>query len=69
MEAELMVRGIHCRACEMLVKDVCSDFSEITSCSVDIKSGEVVIEHGEGFDIAKLKTEIENLGDYKVTIL
>ncbi|MBI4151959.1 hypothetical protein HY496_03225 [Candidatus Woesearchaeota archaeon] len=50
----------------MLVKDIASDFPEITSCTVNLKAGKVVIVHKEGFDVARLKTEIENAGDYKV---
>jgi copper chaperone CopZ len=68
MRTEFKVDGFHCKSCEMLVKDVCSDFSEITSCTVDVKTGKVVIEHKDGFDVTKLKKEIENLGDYKVKL-
>jgi hypothetical protein len=50
----------------MLVKDVAGDFPEITSCKVNIKTGEVVLEHKEGLKVDKFKREIESLGDYKV---
>ncbi|HIJ11578.1 TPA: heavy-metal-associated domain-containing protein [Candidatus Woesearchaeota archaeon] len=66
MKTEFTVKGFHCKSCEALVKDVAEDFSDITSCMVDVASGKVVIEHAEGFDVGKLKKEIEELGDYKV---
>ena len=66
MKTEFKVKGFHCQSCEALVKDVAEDFSEITSCSVDVNTGKVVVEHKNGLDIAKFKKEIEELGDYKV---
>ena len=66
MKTEFKVKGFHCKSCEMLVKDVAEDFPEITSCNVDVKSGKVVLEHKEGLDVGKFKSEIESLGDYKV---
>ena len=66
MRTEFKVTGFHCASCGVLVKDVAEDFPEITSCDVDVKTGEVVIEHKEGFNITKFKKEIENLGDYKI---
>ena len=66
MKAEFIVEGFHCKSCEMLVKDVCADFKEITSCNVDIKTGKVVVEHEQEFDVEKLKKEIEDLGNYKI---
>ncbi len=66
MKHEFTVKGFHCGSCEMLVKDVASDFSEITSCQVNVKTGKVVIDHKEGFDVQKLIKEIEELGEYKV---
>ena len=66
MKTEFIVTGFHCKSCEMLIKDVCSDFKKITSCKVNVKTGKVVIEHEQGLDFTKLKSEIESLGDYKV---
>ena len=66
MKTEFIVTGFHCPSCKMLMEDVCSDFAEITSCSVDVKTGKVVIEHEPGLDFTKLKKEIESLGKYKV---
>ena len=66
MKTEFVVQGFHCPSCEMLVKDVAEDFSEITSCSVDVNTGKVSLEHKDGLDISAFKKEIESLGDYKV---
>jgi copper chaperone CopZ len=66
MKTEFKVTGFHCKSCEMLVKDVAEDFPEITSCSVDIKTGKIILQHDAGLDIQKFKKEIESLGDYTV---
>ncbi len=68
MKTVLKVSGFHCPSCKMLIEDVCSDFSQITLCNVDVKAGKVVIEHKESLDLAKLKNEIESLGEYKVKL-
>jgi copper chaperone CopZ len=66
MKTEFMVKGFHCKSCEMLVKDVAEDFPEITSIGVDVKTGKVIVEHKDGLDVKKFKKEIEGLGEYKV---
>jgi len=52
----------------MLIKDVCSDFPQIKSCTVDVKTGKTIIEHDGKLDLQKLKKEIEGVGEYKVVI-
>lgn len=52
----------------MLIEDVCADMPGIKSCSVDFKTGKMVIEHDETLDLKKLKKEIEGLGEYKVEV-
>jgi copper chaperone CopZ len=66
MKTEFNVKGFHCKSCEMLVKDVAEDFPEITSCSVNVETGEVVLEHEKGLNLDKFKKEIESLGEYKI---
>lgn len=66
MRTELMIKGFHCASCKILVEDVCSDFPEIKSTEVDAKTGKVVIEHDDNFDLSKFIKEIESLGEYKV---
>ncbi len=65
IKTELKVKGFHCSSCEMLIKDVAESNPEIISCDVNIKTGKIILEYKEGFDITKFKKEIESLGDYK----
>ncbi len=66
MKTNLKIEEFHCNSCKMLVEDVCSDFPEIKSCKINAKTGEVTLEHGDSFNLAKFKKEIESLGAYKV---
>lgn len=66
MKTKLKIEGFHCKSCKMLVEDVCSDFSEITSVQINEKNGDISIEHGSDFDLSSFKKEIESLGDYRV---
>ena len=66
MKTEFIIAGFHCKSCEMLIKDVCSDFKEIISCRVDVKTGKVIIGHEPELNFSQLKKEIESLGDYRV---
>ena len=68
MNTKIKVEGFHCKSCKMLVEDICSDFSEIKSCDVDVKTGDVTLVHEDSFDITRLKKEIESLGGYKVRL-
>ncbi len=61
-----MVKGTHCASCKALIEDVCKETEGVTSCTVDFKTGKTVIEHTRLIDMAKLKKEIESLGEYKV---
>ncbi len=67
MKTAAIVQGTHCPSCAALIKDVCGDFPAITSCSVDVATGHMEIEHGELLDLEALKKEIESLGKYIVT--
>lgn len=69
MKTTAIVKGTHCSSCAVLIKDVCGDFSAITSCSVDVATGHMEIEHGESLDMEALKKEIEGLGKYSVTYI
>ena len=64
----LTVQGTHCNACKLLIEDVCKDIPGISSCNVDFKTGETIIEHEGSVDWSKVKSEIESLGEYKVDI-
>lgn len=66
MKTVLTIKGTHCKACKMLIEDVCKDHKEVSSCTVDFTTGTTEIEHNESLDIETLKEEIESLGNYKV---
>lgn len=68
MKTIINIKGTHCKSCSELIKDVCSEFPEIKSCSVDVKTGKTVIEHDGKLDLKKLKKEIEAVGEYKVVV-
>lgn len=66
MKTTLIIQGMHCNACKMLIEDECTDVSGVTSCSVDMKTGNVVVEHDKPADLEKVKKVIEGLGKYKI---
>ena len=66
MKTTVMIKGTHCNACKILIEEVCSEFSGVKSCLVDLKTGKTIIEHEQTVDIKKLAKEIEALGEYKV---
>ena len=66
MKTTLTIRGTHCKACKALIEDVCRDFKEVATCSVDYETGRTEIEHAESLDTDALKKEIESVGNYKI---
>lgn len=53
---------MHCASCAALVKDVSSDFTEVTGSEVDLASKIVTLTHTDDFDITQWKSAIEDLG-------
>lgn len=68
MKTAITIKGTHCRACKMLIEDVCKDNKDITSCSVDFETGRTNIEHSKALKFEDLKKAIESLGDYRVAL-
>jgi len=68
MQTIVNIKGTHCPSCKALIEDICQDVLEIESCEVDYNTGRTVINHEKDFDWHKLKSEIENSGDYSVAI-
>ena len=67
MQTTLTVQGTHCKACKMLIEDICSEQPGVQKCEVDFKTGKTVITHTAPLDLNKLKKEIEGAGaEYKV---
>ena len=68
MRTDLIIKGIHCTSCKVLIEDICFGFKEIKKCEVDVKSGKVIVEHQTNFDPQKIKKEIEKIGEYRVIV-
>lgn len=68
MKTTLTILGTHCRACKLLIEDVCKEQPGVTACSVDFETGKTDIEHAEVLDLTALTKEIESLGGYRVTL-
>ncbi len=67
MRTTITIPGIHCHACEMLIRDVSGDFPAITDISVDIQSKKVTLDYGDGFNLADWSNAIAGLGpEYRV---
>ncbi len=66
MITTILVHGMHCPACKVLIEDVCKDTQGVASCSVDFQTGKTIIEHDPNMDMSALKSALEQLGEYKV---
>ena len=67
MKTIFTVKGTHCPACKALIEDICRDIPGVTSCTVDLKTGKTVVEHGKPIGLSLFKKEIESLGDYHLS--
>lgn len=54
---------MHCASCAALIKDVSSEFPEVSVADVDLASKVVTLTHADNFDLAQWKTAIEELGE------
>ncbi len=67
MQTVFSIPGIHCKACETLIKDVTSSFPSVQHVSVNLDTKEVTLDYGDDFDVSAWTREVETLGDaYKV---
>lgn len=66
MTTKLLIKGTHCTSCKALLEDVCKETPGVTNCTVDYKTGEMIVEHDESIDWSALKKEINGLGQYRV---
>jgi Cu+-exporting ATPase len=69
MTTTLHITGMHCVACKTLIEDVCSEFAGVRSCSVNVAAGRAVIEHDDTADLPAIVIEINDLGNYRATIV
>lgn len=63
MQSTVSIPGIHCASCAELIKDVTSDFPEITNVDVDVEAKNVKLEYPDSFDLDNWKREVEALGE------
>ena len=61
MITELKVKGMHCKSCEMLIKDSVEDIAGVKDVMADNKSGKVRVNH-DSADISNIKKTIEAEG-------
>ncbi|HLC75596.1 MAG TPA: heavy metal-associated domain-containing protein [Candidatus Peribacterales bacterium] len=67
MQTTFSIPGMHCASCASLIKDVSSEFSEVTDTNVDLERKIVTLIHEDDFDIDQWKASIEELGsEYSV---
>lgn len=68
MKTTLTIKGTHCQSCKVLIEDICAEIAGVKSCTLDFKSGKLLVEHEPGVDMKRVKKEIESAGEYRVTI-
>lgn len=58
----LTIKGMHCKSCEMLIKDELSDLG-VKECNIDSKTGKAVIVFDESkLNFDKIKQSIQSQG-------
>ena len=65
MEKTIKVKGMHCKSCEMLLKDSLSEISGVDVLSVDSRKGEVAVKYAEGKTLDSIHETIKKEG-YRV---
>lgn len=69
MVTTLRITGLHCASCKALIEDVATDIPGVTSAVVDSEKMTATIEHEDSILPETLRQEIENLGEYKASII
>ncbi|MEK7217869.1 MAG: heavy metal-associated domain-containing protein [Patescibacteria group bacterium] len=62
MHTTVSIPGIHCNACETLIRDVSGEFPAITTIAVDLPAKKVTLEYEGGFNLADWSKAIGELG-------
>ena len=68
METTLKVEKMHCRSCEMLLRDVVLEISGVEEVTVDSRSGNVTVRGSSDAVFQAVRTAVEKEG-YKVVQL
>ena len=69
MITTLHITGLHCASCKMLIEDVAKDIPGVTSAVVDSEKMTATIEHEDSVQPETIRKEIENIGEYKASII
>jgi copper chaperone CopZ len=63
MQTIVHIPGIHCAACEKLIRSISGEYASVSGLTVDFKTKAVTIEHDETFELAKWAEEVASLGE------
>ncbi|MGY5080913.1 cation transporter [Streptomyces nigrescens] len=66
-QVELLVEGMHCNSCGLLIDDELEDIPGVRSSTTDMKTGRTTIrlEEGADVDVAALVAAVEQAGEYQ----
>ena len=65
---QIKIEGTHCPACKILIEKVAKKIPGIQTATLDLTLGSLSLIHDGTLDLNFLKEEIEDLGDYKVSL-
>jgi copper chaperone CopZ len=68
MNTTIQIAGTHCASCKALIEDVASETPGISACSVNVETGETVVEYNSELNWKQFVSEVEQLGDYRITL-
>ncbi|AJT63157.3 heavy-metal-associated domain-containing protein [Streptomyces chattanoogensis] len=65
-QVELLVEGMHCNSCGLLIDDELEELAGVRSATTDVRAGRSVVrlEKGADVDPAVLVAAVEAAGDY-----
>ncbi|MEU9125660.1 heavy-metal-associated domain-containing protein [Streptomyces sp. NPDC048506] len=66
-QVELLVEGMHCNSCGLLIDDELEDIPGVRSSATDMKTGRTTVrlEEGADLDVAALVAAVQQAGEYK----
>lgn len=69
-EIVLLVEGMHCTSCGLLIDDELEDIPGVRSSSTDVRAGRTTVRVAEGADVdtAALLAAVEGAGEYKARL-
>ncbi|MET9514342.1 cation transporter [Streptomyces sp. NPDC002994] len=69
-QVELLIEGMHCNSCGLLIDDELEDLPGVRSAATDVRAGRSVVRLEEGTDVdtAALLAAVESAGDYTARV-